>query len=165
MAVTSYFMRKTLQALLWVELLCAFSTKKGKGKWKPVRTRWHTLKQRSIAIFIIYYQLLGTEMESGRDCMASVIPIAVTMWDVTSRRCAPICGNYTQLPCLGSWLSREVKGRSYFTTESVSQSVSKSVCLGIERPCGTYDQMLLPVGMSKSKLLYDWQSVSQSVSQ
>jgi hypothetical protein len=30
---------------------------------------------------------------------------------------------------------------------SVSQSVSQSVCLGIEHPCGTCDQILFPVGM------------------
>jgi hypothetical protein len=42
------------------------------------------------------------------------------------------------------------------------------LCLGIEYPCGTCDQILLPVGMllsiSKSESLYGWQSVSQSVS-
>jgi hypothetical protein len=31
--------------------------------------------------------------------------------------------------------------RSFFTTDS------QSVCLGIEHPCGTCDQILLPVGM------------------
>jgi hypothetical protein len=30
---------------------------------------------------------------------------------------------------------------------TVSQSVSQSVCLGIEHPCGTCDQILFPVGM------------------
>jgi hypothetical protein len=33
------------------------------------------------------------------------------------------------------------RSRSYFTTDS------QSVCLGIEHPCGTPDQILLPVGM------------------
>jgi hypothetical protein len=33
------------------------------------------------------------------------------------------------------------RSRSYFTTED------QSVCLGIEQPCGTCDQILLPVGM------------------
>jgi hypothetical protein len=35
--------------------------------------------------------------------------------------------------------------RGYFATDG------KSVCLGIEHPCGTCDQILLPVGM----LLYE----------
>jgi hypothetical protein len=34
----------------------------------------------------------------------------------------------------------------------VSQSVSQSVCLGIEYPCGTCDQILLPVGMLLSEI-------------
>jgi hypothetical protein len=33
-----------------------------------------------------------------------------------------------------------------------SQSVSQSVCLGIEYPCGTCDQILLPVGMLLSEI-------------
>jgi hypothetical protein len=33
-----------------------------------------------------------------------------------------------------------------------SQSVSQSVCLGIEHPCGTCDQILLPVGMFLSEI-------------
>jgi hypothetical protein len=41
------------------------------------------------------------------------------------------------------------RSRSYFTTDS--QSVSQSVCLGIEHPCGTCDQILFPVEM----LLYE----------
>jgi hypothetical protein len=32
------------------------------------------------------------------------------------------------------------------------QSVSQSVCLGIEHPCGTCDQILLPVGMLLSEI-------------
>jgi hypothetical protein len=71
------------------------------------------------------------------------------------------------------------RSRSYFTTDS------QSVCLGIEYPCGTCDQILFPVRMLLSEIwglvyigrplwredrlmlmsLYDWQSVSQSVSQ
>jgi hypothetical protein len=46
------------------------------------------------------------------------------------------------------------------------RSVSQSTCLGIEHPCGTCDQILLPVGMLlevEVKLLYDWRSVSQYV--
>jgi hypothetical protein len=39
---------------------------------------------------------------------------------------------------------------SYFTTDS--QSVSQSVCLGIEYPCGTCDQILFPVGMLLSEI-------------
>jgi hypothetical protein len=35
---------------------------------------------------------------------------------------------------------------------SLSQSVSQSVCLGIEYPCGTCDQILLPVGMLLSEI-------------
>jgi hypothetical protein len=42
------------------------------------------------------------------------------------------------------------RSRSYFTTDS--QSVSQSVCLGIEHPCGTCDQILLPVGMLLSEI-------------
>jgi hypothetical protein len=41
-------------------------------------------------------------------------------------------------------------GGGYFTTDG--QSVSQSVCLGIEYPCGTYHQILLPVGMSLSEI-------------
>jgi hypothetical protein len=55
----------------------------------------------------------------------------------------------------------ECRSRSYFTTDG--QSVSQSVCLGNEHPCGTCDQILLSVGMSESKLLYDRWSVSQYV--
>jgi hypothetical protein len=47
----------------------------------------------------------------------------------------------------------------YFTTDG--RSVSQSVSLGIEHPCETCDQILLPVGMSK--LLYDWRSVSHGI--
>jgi hypothetical protein len=32
------------------------------------------------------------------------------------------------------------------------QSVSQTVCLGIEHPCGTCDQILLPVGMLLSEI-------------
>jgi hypothetical protein len=38
------------------------------------------------------------------------------------------------------------EGRSYFTTDS------QSVCLGIEHPCGTCDQILFPVGMLLSEI-------------
>jgi hypothetical protein len=38
------------------------------------------------------------------------------------------------------------RSRSYFTTDS------QSVCLGIEYPCGTCDQILLPVGMLLSEI-------------
>jgi hypothetical protein len=55
----------------------------------------------------------------------------------------------------GGHLTNLCRSRSYFTTDS------QSVCLGVEHPCETYDQILLPVGMSK--LLYDWRSVSQYV--
>jgi hypothetical protein len=34
---------------------------------------------------------------------------------------------------------------------TVGQSVSQSVCLGFEHPCGTYDQILLPVSMFLSE--------------
>jgi hypothetical protein len=40
--------------------------------------------------------------------------------------------------------------RSYFTTDS--QSVSQSVYLGTEYPCGTCDQILLPIGMLLSEI-------------
>jgi hypothetical protein len=33
-----------------------------------------------------------------------------------------------------------------------SQSVSQSVCLGIKHPCGTWDQILFPVGMLLSEI-------------
>jgi hypothetical protein len=42
------------------------------------------------------------------------------------------------------------RSRSYFTTDG--QSVSQSVCLGIDFPCGTCDQILLPVGMLLSEI-------------
>jgi hypothetical protein len=35
---------------------------------------------------------------------------------------------------------------------TVSQSASQSVCLGIEHPCGTCDQILFPVGMLLSEI-------------
>jgi hypothetical protein len=64
--------------------------------------------------------------------------------------------------------------RYYFLSECYCLKLAKvkvtlrmkacqSVCLGIEHPCGTCDQILLPVRIaSSSKLLYDWQSVSTS---
>jgi hypothetical protein len=42
------------------------------------------------------------------------------------------------------------RSRSCFTTDS--QSVSQSLCLGIEHPSGTCDQILLPVGMFLSEI-------------
>jgi hypothetical protein len=53
------------------------------------------------------------------------------------------------------WWNRECnKVRGYFTADgrSVSQSVSQSVCLGIEHPSGTCNQILLPVGMLLSEI-------------
>jgi hypothetical protein len=41
-------------------------------------------------------------------------------------------------------------GGGYFTTDG--QSVSQSVCLDIEHPSGTCDQILLPVGMLLSEI-------------
>jgi hypothetical protein len=38
------------------------------------------------------------------------------------------------------------EGRSYFTTDG------ESVCLGIEHPCGTCDQIFLPVEMLLSEI-------------
>jgi hypothetical protein len=57
--------------------------------------------------------------------------------------------------CLQSEPSLKRVLRSYFTTDS------QSVCLSIEHPRGTCNQIVLPVGVSK--LLYDWRSVSQYV--
>jgi hypothetical protein len=48
------------------------------------------------------------------------------------------------LQCNHSIVRVTVEGRSYFTTDS------QSAGLGIEHPCGTCDQILLPVGMSLS---------------
>jgi hypothetical protein len=42
------------------------------------------------------------------------------------------------------------EGRSYFTTDG------RSVCLGIEHPCGTCDQIFLPVGMFTSWKIAGW---------
>jgi hypothetical protein len=41
-------------------------------------------------------------------------------------------------------------------------TVSQSVCLGIEHPCGTCDLILLPVGMLLSEIyvLFLWGSLS-----
>jgi hypothetical protein len=55
----------------------------------------------------------------------------------------------------------------YFTSDG--QSVSQSVCLGIEHPCGTCDQILLPVGMLLSEICLCGEvtlrlTVSQSIS-
>jgi hypothetical protein len=38
------------------------------------------------------------------------------------------------------------RSQSYFTTDS------QSVCLGVERPSGTCEQILLPVGMLLSEI-------------
>jgi hypothetical protein len=44
-------------------------------------------------------------------------------------------------------LDKEIRGGAgYFTTDS------QSVCLGIEYPCKTCDQILLPVGMLLSEI-------------
>jgi hypothetical protein len=37
-------------------------------------------------------------------------------------------------------------------TRTLRLTVSQSVCLGIEHPCGTCDQILLPVGMLLSEI-------------
>jgi hypothetical protein len=56
------------------------------------------------------------------------------------------------------WFCDERTGRlrSYFTTDG------QSVCLGVEHPCGTCDQILLPVGMLLSEIavLYLWGALS-----
>jgi hypothetical protein len=44
------------------------------------------------------------------------------------------------------------KSKFLYDWQSVSQSVSQSVCLGIEHPCGTCDQILFPVGMLLSEI-------------
>jgi hypothetical protein len=53
-------------------------------------------------------------------------------------------------PPLLLWHETSFEVRGYFTTDS--QSVSQSVCLGIEHLCGTCEQILLPVGMLLSKI-------------
>jgi hypothetical protein len=58
------------------------------------------------------------------------------------------CTKFQQ--CLGKGLKNRSRSRSYFTTDSLS--VSQSVCLGIEYPCGTCDQILFPVGMLLSEI-------------
>jgi hypothetical protein len=50
---------------------------------------------------------------------------------------------YPPDPCV---LNSKSRSRSYFTTDSLS------VCLGIEYPCGTCDQILFPVGMLLSEI-------------
>jgi NADH-ubiquinone oxidoreductase chain 4L len=58
----------------------------------------------------------------------------------------PKLNHHGQRPTLRSPFYTTFRGEvSYFTTDG--QSVSQSVCLGIEYPCGTCDQILLPVGM------------------
>jgi hypothetical protein len=44
------------------------------------------------------------------------------------------------------------RSQSLFTTDT--QSVSQSACLGIEHPCGTCNQILLPVAMLLSEIGY-----------
>jgi hypothetical protein len=53
---------------------------------------------------------------------------------------SPLCGRLTRYCFLLKSLDNEVRW-DYFTTDA------QSVCLGIEHPCGTCDQMLLLVGM------------------
>jgi hypothetical protein len=47
---------------------------------------------------------------------------------------------------------RRSKSKLLYDCQSVSQSVSQSICLGIEYPCGTCNQILLPVGMLLSEI-------------
>jgi hypothetical protein len=89
--------------------------------------------------------------------------------------------NYTKSKGLSS--TSKSKWKLLYDWRSVSQSVSQSVCLGIEHACGACDQILLHVGIllseicglvsierplwredgsAISKLIYDWQSVSMS---
>jgi hypothetical protein len=56
---------------------------------------------------------------------------------------------YTQWQQTDDWCQAEVEVTLRLT---VSQSVSQSVCLGIEYPCKTYDQILFPVGMLLSEI-------------
>jgi hypothetical protein len=67
------------------------------------------------------------------------------------------CKNLTQLNKLNRaspylWTLQPSKSELLNNWRSVSQSVSQSVCLGIERPCGTCDQILLPVGVLLSEI-------------
>jgi hypothetical protein len=57
----------------------------------------------------------------------------LSLWSALS--CLPLVCIFTKSKLLYDW-----------------QSVSQSVCLGIEHPCGTCDQMLFPVGMLLSEI-------------
>jgi hypothetical protein len=58
--------------------------------------------------------------------------------------------------CIFHYSRRRSRSRSYFMTDS------QSVCLGIEHPCGTCNQILLPVGVLLSEIC-DLISVSSLV--
>jgi hypothetical protein len=66
--------------------------------------------------------------------------VALEPW----RSCSLLASALVQVVVLLKSLSG--RSRSYFTTES------QSVCLGIEHPCGTCDQILFPVGMLLSEI-------------
>jgi hypothetical protein len=55
-------------------------------------------------------------------------------------------------PTLGPLIGMRAVDVEVTLRQSVSQSVSQSVRLGIEHPCGTCDQILLPVGMFLSEI-------------
>jgi hypothetical protein len=81
--------------------------------------------------------------ERGRDCNLLVqlllgLARAVALWSKSLITHDHILLSHMRLPQSGG-------GGGYSTTDG--QTVSLSVCLGIEHPCGTCDQILLPVGM------------------
>jgi hypothetical protein len=57
-----------------------------------------------------------------------------------------LSGSRLLTPSMGKWQSSRKSKMLYDW-----RSVSKLVCLGIEHPCGTCDQILLPIGMLLSE--------------
>jgi hypothetical protein len=99
-------------------------------------------------------------------CVWAVKPRYMRAW-LINRLCLPM-----QPGCVNSWQwfppcvprrfvrvppdnskRRAIISKSEVTLRlTVSQSVSQSVCLGIEYPCGTCDQILFSVGMLLSEI-------------
>jgi hypothetical protein len=64
-------------------------------------------------------------------------------WRWLERECGVLIGGHLDLSNLGRQVEVEV---------TLRLTVGQSVCLGIEHPCGTCDQVLLPVGMLLSEI-------------
>jgi hypothetical protein len=82
--------------------------------------------------------------------VSKTIYVSVLRWGPLERANLSYCTTHVVCQYVSmSWYRVEGEVTLRLTN---SQSVSQSVSLGIERPCGTCDQILLPVGMSLSKI-------------